>query len=195
MTLDDVLLRSRGALDLMVGRRAEGWRRLDLSPDGFWDSFAAIPATLPALFVISLAHANWLIGQGVDAGAAGASAGLVAAEVANWLVTIAAVVLAARAVVPGRVTPLVVALNWSSVPFAYARAVPAALSLLTGMGEGIALLMLVVTLASLVLYWRLLAAASEAGALVTTAFYGGTIALGYALMGGAQSLLGLDPAG
>ena len=191
---EDVLLRSQGALDLMLGRRDRGWSRLDLSADGFWNSFLAIPVCAPALLVILLTHARWLAAGGVEASTAAMLVVLIATELANWVLTLLAVVLLARPLGLGqRVSHLVVALNWGSVTFAYLRALPAALALLVGLGEGLAVAMLTITLVSLVLYWRLLAAAMEADAARTTAVFVATVALGYGLTSAVQSAFGLVP--
>ena len=195
MTLDQVLTRVQGAYDLIRGRRDVGWRRLDLSADGFWNSFLAIPVTVPALLVTWLSHAGWLAANGVEASVGAAVASLALVELVNWLVTIGAFMALAPLLGWGdRVVPGVIALNWGSVLLAYVQAIPSALSLLVGPGEGPAFITLVVLLITLAAYWRLVSAALERPPLIVTAAFLASIALGYAIASAGQSLFGLSPA-
>ena len=192
--IDEVIERSLGALDLMLGRRQGGWDRLDVSADGFWNSFLAIPACAPAILIILLSHTRWLQSAGIEASTPAVLGMLVVIELANWVLTLLIVALLARPLgIADRIPHLVVALNWGSVTFAYARAIPSALTLVTGVGEFLAVAMLVLTVAMLVLYWRLLAAAANATVAVPTALFIATVAFGYALSIAAQSSLGLVP--
>ena len=54
-TLDDVVRFFNGAFLLMAGK-ADGLKRLDLSADGFWQSFAAVIVALPPLALSWLAY-------------------------------------------------------------------------------------------------------------------------------------------
>ena len=188
-----MFLRSQGALDLMLGRQDRGWSRLDLSADGFWNSFLAILVCVPALLVILISHARWLQSSGVEVGVGTVVASLLAVEFFNWIVTLLIVVALARPLrVGGRITHLVVALNWGSVTFAYLRAVPAALALVFGLGEGLAVMMLVLTVVTLVLYWRLLSAAAAPGPVAAMLFVV-TVGFGYVLSTVSQDMLGIAP--
>ena len=194
-TFDTVLTRADGAIDLVMGRRREGWAKLDVSADGFWNSFLAIPACAPALVVTWLAHGRYLL----DGGAAVSMGGLVVAlaiiEVAIWLLTIGLfVALAGPFRLSDRLVPTVIAVNWASVPIAYARAVPAAIALLVGMGPGIAFVTLVVEVLILIAYWRVLGAALERGVSVVLAAFLATLVVGYALADLGHRLFGLLPA-
>ena len=193
--MDALLTRVDGALDLAVGRRGNGWAKLDVSADGFWNSFTAIPACLPALLVTWLAHGALLAQEGARVTPAGLVLSLALIELAIWLMTIGLVLLAARPLGWGeRAVPAVIALNWASVPIAYARAVPAALVLLLGMGEGIAFVMLVVEVLILVAFWRVLAAALERPAVMVTGVFLGALVLGYTLADWGHRAFGLLPA-
>ena len=192
--IDEALIRSHGAIDLMLGRRDEGWRRLDTSADGFWNSFLAIPITAPALLVIFLSYARLLVEAGIEMSVGGIVSILALIGVVNWLASVLVIVLLARPLGVGhRTSHLVVAVNWASVAIAYARAVPASLTLLVGNGPTLATLMVVIEVVTLVLYWRVLSAASEASPLVPTVMFVVTITLGYALTVAMQTSLGLSP--
>ena len=192
--METVLTRVDGALDLVVGRRDSGWRKLDLSADGFWNSFLAIPVCVPALLVTWLAHGTILAEAGTRVTPAGLVLSLALIELLIWFATLALIALVARPLGwAERVVPVVIALNWASVPVAYARAVPSALLLLVGMGEGIAFVMLVVEVMIMVAYWRVLAAALDRPAVMTTLVFLATFVLGYALADWGHQAFGLLP--
>ena len=194
MSFDDVLTRVQGAIDLIRGREALGWKRLDLSADGFWNSFLAIPVCLPAFLVVWIAHTQWLAADGGNAASPGAVIALAGIEVAVWIATIALVfALASMLGFSDRAVPTVIAANWGSVVFAYVQAVPAALALLVGVGPGVGFVSIVIMVAVLVAYWRLLAAALERPAPLVGALFVSSIALGYALSSWGQSAFGLLP--
>ena len=192
---DTVLTRADGAIDLALGRPREGWSKLDVSADGFWNSFRAIPWCLPALLVTWLAHGQWLIAEGVRATPGGIVASLAVIEIVLWLLTIALfVALAGPLRLGDRLVPTVIAVNWASVPIAYARAVPASIALLVGMGPGIAFVTLVVEVLILVAYWRVLGASLLRGVPMVLGVFLGTLVVGYALSDWGRHLFGLLPA-
>ena len=179
----------------MVGRRREGWAKLDVSADGFWNSFLAIPAALPALMVTWASHGRFLMDGGAVVSPAALVISLALIELAIWLLTLALFAGAARPLGwADRTVPGIIALNWGSVPIAYARAVPAAMIVVLGMGPGLAFVMLVVEAIILVAYWRLLAAALERPALVVTGVFLASLVVGFALSDWGHGLFGLLPA-
>lgn len=191
---DVLLTRADGAIDLVMGRRREGWAKLDVSADGFWNSFLALPACLPALLVTWLAHGRFIVGQGSEVSPGALVASLALIEAAIWLVTIGLfVALAGPLKLTDRLVPAVIAVNWASVPIAYARAVPASIALLAGMGPGIAFVTLVIEVLILVAYWRLLGAALERGVPMVLGMFLGTLVIGYALADAGHGLFGLVP--
>ena len=194
MTLDDVLTRVQGAIDLIRGKEGAGWRRLDLSADGFCNSFLALPVCIPAFAVVWAAHARWLAAAGSDASLGQTLTALAAIEVVSWVATLALFVpLASLLDWRGRVVPAVIAANWGAVLFAYVYAVPAVLTLLIGPEPGVAFVSLVISLGVLVAYWRLLAAALERPAPAVAATFMATVALSYFIAEGGQSMMGLLP--
>ena len=191
--LDTLLTRADGAIDLALGRRREGWSKLDLSADGFWNSFLAIPACLPALLVIWLSRSDLMIGQGarMSPGALVGSFALI--ELTIWMLTIGLfVALAGPLRLADRLVPTVIAVNWASVPIAYAQAVPAAIALLIGWGPGVVFLMLVFEVLVLVALWRILAASLERRPRTVLGVFLATLVAGYALATAGQDLLGLS---
>ena len=196
MTFDEIGTRVQGAIDLIRGREDAGWRRLDLSADGFWNSFLALPVCLPAFLVIWLSHTRWLAAAGSEASAGGAVLALALIEVVTWLATLALFLpLATLLDWRERVVPAVIAANWGSVLFAYVYAVPAALALTVGLGPGTAFVSLVIMVGVFVAYWRLLAAALQRPAPAVAATFIATIALSYMINDGGQTVLGLMPEG
>ena len=192
--MDALLTRADGAIDLVLGRRERGWAKLDVSADGFWNSFLAIPACVPALLITWLAHGQFLATTGSELGTGGLVLSLAVIEVVIWLVSIALFLALARPFGwTDRAVPTVIAVNWASVPIAYARSVPAAIILLTGMGEGLAFVTLVVEVLILVAYWRLLAAALERSAPVVAGVFLATLVLGYTLADWGHRAFGLLP--
>ena len=194
MTLDEALTRVQGAVDLMRGREDAGWRRLDLTADGFWNSFLAIPLCIPALVVVWISHAQWLAANGGEGRLPGTLVSLAAIDLIGWVATLAALVpLASVLGWRERLVATIIATNWASVVFAYAQAVPRALSLLVGSGPGIAFITLIVTLGVLAAYWRLLAASIGRATLAVAATFIATFALGYLISAQGQAMLGMLP--
>ena len=198
MTMDEVLTRVQGSVDLLAGRSELGWRRLDVSPDGFWNSFVAIPASLPALLLLWLSHASWLTeaGSTSDRSIGYVVGALATIEVVVWLLTVALFLFIAKPMRWGdRAVQTIIAVNWASVLFAYVRAVPAALALLVGLGEGISFLTVVVALITVVAYGRLLTVAIARPLPVVAGVFVASIALGFVLSDAGYTLFGLEHPG
>lgn len=142
---------------LMQGR-ADAVRSLDLSADGFWNSFFAIIVALPALFAL------WT-GEAIDlapgAGAFGERFGLVlrfaVIEAFAWVLPIVAVAwVLHRMGLRDRVAAFVIANNWGTALIIWAI-LPAILlhSLAPSLAGVAVLILLLLFIASLVLFWRL----------------------------------------
>ncbi len=92
-TIEQIQAYMAAAWRMMMGR-TEGLRMLDLSADGFWNSFLAIPVALPPLVV------GW-VGVVNDFGAAGFGGRLsvllrlAVIDVACWVVPLAALAVLA----------------------------------------------------------------------------------------------------
>lgn len=153
-----------GAWAVMNGR-PQGLRRLDLTIDGFWRSFAALLLVLPpALLVVAVDPAGLL----EDGAAAPRDAGFLLRKAAGLAVDFAAfpliLALVARPLgLAGRYVPFVVARNWGSVIVA-ALFGAAALPALFGLISGEVLAMLLLLLFALSLRFSYLVARTALGA-------------------------------
>lgn len=144
-----------GAWLLMTGRR-DGLGRLDLSADGFWNSFFAIVVALPALIVGWVEVANGLGGESF-AMRLSVVLRMAAVDLLSWILPIVLLALVARPLgIAHRFVPYVVATNWGSALFVWMMLPPAILDLfLPGAKDVSALLSLLLFVATLVLSWRL----------------------------------------
>ncbi|MGC4024459.1 MAG: transporter [Mesorhizobium sp.] len=162
-----------GAARMMFGK-PDGLRRMDLSLDGFWDSFLAIPLAAPPLLVGWIASTSDYLAK---PGASGSQLSIVAAngviELAAWIIPILLLGLVARvAGIADRFIPYVVATNWASVIIAWYMLPISLLRLVTPESQDIiASVSLVFFLTTMVLVWRLTNAAIGKGAAVSTAVF------------------------
>ncbi len=156
--LDEVLYYLNG-IYLLLKQKQEGFGWLDLTLRGLVRSFWAFAWCLPAFAVI---WASWrlyyLAGMpaGTPAGA-GFVIRLLVIDIVGWLLPLVLLVALARLLGYGRfLATVVTASNWISVPFAYAAALPFALSLVLPQSAPFAgLLLYAVFGASVVLQFRL----------------------------------------
>jgi len=183
-----------GAVRMMFGK-PDGLRRMDLSVDGFWDSFMAIPLAAPPLLVGWIASAgDYLAKPGTD----GSRLSIVAAngvvELAAWIIPLLLLGLVARAGgIADRFIPYVVSTNWASVIIAWYMLPISLLRLLTPESQDlIASLSLVFFLATMVFVWRLTNAAIGKGAAVSTAVFTAMFVVSIATVYLFAWLLGID---
>ena len=166
---------SRGAWRLMLGK-PDGLRLLDLTADGFWNSFFAILIAAPALIIGWVGISDELALQSaVAASRFGIIARLALVEIGAWILPLVAFALVARrAGVGDRFVHYVVASNWTSAIIAWVM-LPAALShMLAPAAQGLtSLLSLVLFMLSMVFSWRMTNAAIGKGAAVGTAVFAG----------------------
>ncbi len=182
-----------GAWRLMLGR-ADGLDRLDLSADGFWNSFFAMVVSLPALAAGWVAVANRLGGAELE-GRIGVLLRLATIDAIAWVAPLALLALAARpAGIAHRFVPYVVASNWGSALLIWVMAPVSLLELmLPGATEVLDALSLLLFLATLVLSWRLTHAAIGMGAAVTSAVFGGILVASLVIVLTLQAIMGLSP--
>ncbi|MCB1446141.1 MAG: hypothetical protein KDJ87_10205 [Rhizobiaceae bacterium] len=120
--LEEVGYYLRG-LWLLVGGKPEGFQYLDFSERGFWRSWWAILFCLPPALLSWASFRIYFLSQRPQGTETGLDfyVKLAVIEAANWLLPILLVLLLARVAGFGRAAmPLIVALNWLSVPLQWA---------------------------------------------------------------------------
>lgn len=182
-----------GAWRMMTGRR-DGLRLLDLSLDGFWNSFFAIIVALPVMLAGWVSMAADL--TGVDASFAlrlSMVLRLAIVDIGAWLVPVVALAVAAPYIgVRDRFVPYVVASNWGSVLYAWFMLPPNLLRLIwPDATEPVTLLALIIFLICLALSWRLTDAAIGKGAGIATAVFAGMLIASIVTLFALQALLGV----
>lgn len=173
--------------------QAEGLRLLDLSADGFWNSFFAIVVALPAMVVGWVGLANELAGPDALAARFGLLVRLAAVDIGTWILPLIVLALVARpAGISGRFVPYVVASNWASAIIAWMM-VPAALArlVLPAAEEFVGVVSLVLFVLSLVFSWRMTNAAIARGAAVATAVFVSMFAVSLGVLFWLQAMLGV----
>ncbi|WPE18920.1 hypothetical protein [Shinella zoogloeoides] len=156
--LDEVLYYLNG-IYLLLKQKQEGFGWLDLTSRGLARSFWAFVWCLPAFAVI---WASWRLYY-LAGMPAGTTAGLgflskvLLIEITGWLMPLVLLLALARPLGYGKhLATVVTASNWISVPFAYAMALPVALSLILPQSVLLAgLLLYAVFGASVMLQFRL----------------------------------------
>ena len=160
LTLSEILRHLSGAWLLMVGR-SEGLKRLDLTADGFWTSFAAILVALPPVAL------SWLEfeesarpDRPAAAGPAFVYAAHALADLTAWLLPVIVILFVAERVGASRkIVPLVVATNWGGALIAWIMAPCWLFAMLVGSPQAVSLFGLVTSVASIALTVRLVSTA------------------------------------
>ncbi len=176
----------------MIGK-ADGLRLLDLSVDGFWNSFFAIVVALPAMIVSWVGIANEIGDPDAFAGRAGMVVQLAAIDIGTWVLPLVGLALIApRVGIGGRFVHYVVASNWASAIVAWLM-LPSALARLVipAANQAIGLLSLALFIVTMVLTWRMTNAAIGRGAAVGTAVFVGMFVASLIVLFALQALLGV----
>ncbi|TPI43639.1 transporter [Mesorhizobium sp. B2-9-1] len=193
LSTDETYASLTGAWRLMFGR-ADGLRLLDLSADGFWNSFFAIVVAAPALIVGWVGIANEVGDPSAFAGRLGMLIRLATVDIGSWVLPLVALALVApRAGIGGRFVHYVVASNWASAIIAWLMLPSALLRLfLPSSSEIASLLSLALFALSMVLTWRMTNTTIGKGAAVGTAVFVGMFIASLLVLFGLQALLGID---
>ncbi|MCB8840120.1 hypothetical protein [Aurantimonas sp. VKM B-3413] len=154
---EDIVRFFSGALLLMAGK-TDGLRRLDVSADGFWQSFSAIIVALPPVAL------SWVEFEGVERVGPRAELGVLHvygahafADLLAWLLPIFILMITARHIgYSKKIAPLVIATNWGGALLAWAFAPYWVILMLFGQNEATAVVGLLVTIASIALTMRLI---------------------------------------
>lgn len=200
LSVDETSSSLNGAWRLMLGK-ADGLRLLDLSADGFWNSFFAIVVAAPAMIVGWVGTANEIGDPNAFAGRLGMLIRLATVDLGSWLLPLVVLALvASRAGIGDRFVHYVVASNWASAITAWMLLPSALIRLFLPSGNPVAeLVWLVLVVLSLVLSWRMTNAAIGKGAAVGSAVFAGMLVVSLAVLFGLVALLGItvptaDPA-
>jgi len=192
LSVDETSSSLTGAWRLMLGK-ADGLRLLDLSADGFWNSFFAIVVAAPAMIVGWVGTANEIGDPNAFAGRLGMLIRLATVDLGSWLLPLVALALvASRAGIGDRFVHYVVASNWASAITAWMLLPSALIRLFLPSGNPVAeLVWLVLVVLSLVLTWRMTNAAIGKGAAVGSAVFAGMLVVSLAVLFGLVALLGI----
>ena len=181
---------------LMTGK-PDALRLLDVTADGFWNSFFAIPISLPALMLGWLAISNEMGAAGLGE-KLGIVARLAVVDIGAWVIPLCGLaLLARRAGIANRFVHYVVASNWASAIVVWAMLPPALLRLFApGTANDFAsLLSLALFGLTMALVWRLTNAVIGMGAAVATAVFAAMFVASLTVLLALQSLLGLSTPG
>ena len=192
LSVDETSSSLTGAWRLMLGK-ADGLRLLDLSADGFWNSFFAIVVAAPAMIVGWVGTANEIGDPNAFAGRLGMLIRLATVDLGSWLLPLVALALvASRAGIGDRFVHYVVASNWASAITAWMLLPSALIRLFLPSGNPVAeLVWLALVVLSLVLTWRMTNAAIGKGAAVGSAVFAGMLVVSLAVLFGLVALLGI----
>ncbi len=182
-----------GAWRMLLGR-ADGLKLLDLTADGFWNSFFAMVVAAPPLVVGWVALANELVALGDDfGGRLSIVLRLAVTDFSVWVVPLVALAaVARRAGIADRFVHLVVAGNWSSAVVAWIMLPPSLIDLFApGLANVTTLVSLALFLLTIVLTWRMTNVALGKGPAVATAGIGRMLAVAVAVRFLLQSAFGL----
>ncbi|UVC16060.1 transporter [Mesorhizobium onobrychidis] len=192
LSSDETYASLNGAWRLMLGK-ADGLRQLDLSADGFWNSFFAIVVAAPALIVGWVGLANEIGDPSAFAGRFSMLIRLATVDVGAWVLPLVGLALVApRAGIGGRFVHYVVASNWASAIIAWMM-LPAALIrlFLPSTNEFAVLASLLLFALSMILTWRMTNVAIGRGAAVGTAVFAGMFVASLVVLFGLEALLGI----
>lgn len=182
-----------GVWRMMMGRE-DGLKLLDLSADGFWNSFFAIVVALPPMTVAWVGAANGIAGFDTFGTRLALVTRLFIADIGAWVVPLGILALVSgMAGIADRFVHYVVATNWASALFAWIMVPPALLRLFApGVEEAAAFLSLILFVVTLVLFWRLTVVAIAKGTLAGSAVFVGMLVASIAALLVLQSILGLS---
>lgn len=190
---DEIQAGLTGSWRMMLGR-SDGIGMLDLSADGFWNSFYAMVVALPPLFVMWTTFA-------VEASPVPAEldhrisllARLALIDLAAWVVPLVLLALVtARLGIRDRFVLYVVSTNWASGIIAWLILPPVVLrALAPSTTPFAALLSLLIFAVSMVLIWRLTNIALGKGAAVATAVFSGMVVVSLVVVYALEWLLAI----
>lgn len=159
---------------MMLGK-PDGIRLLDISADGFWNSFFAIAIALPALIAGWVSIANAFSPSHMMFGARLLlMLQLAVVDIGTWVLPLVAFAVAVRpAGLTDRFAHYVISSNWGSALFAWMMLPPTLLRLFFPATDDVAsAISIFLFIVSLVLTWRLTNSALGKGAAIASAVFG-----------------------
>lgn len=192
LSSDETYASLAGAWRLMLGK-ADGLRQLDLSADGFWNSFFAIVVAAPALIVGWVGTANQIGDPAAFAGRLGMLIRLATVDLSSWMLPLFALALVApRVGIGDRFVHYVVASNWASAITAWIMLPSALIQLvLPPPNEFSDLVWLSLLALSLVLTWRMTIAVIGKGVAVGAAVFAGMLVASFVVLYSLATVLGI----
>ncbi len=193
--IDDIFRYLTGVWRMMTGR-PDGIRLLDLSADGFWNSFFAIAVALPALMVGWAGIANELgANPDIFGGKLSILLRVALVDLGAWVLPLALLgAIAPLAGVADRFVHYVVASNWASALLIWLMLPAALLRLFAPSLQGVAeMLSLALFAVSMALTWRLTNVALGKGPWIATAIFAGMFVASLVILFILQGALGLSP--
>lgn len=190
----DIQLYMAGAWRMMTGRR-DGLRMLDISGDGFWNSFHAILVAAPIMFVGWVPLANEIMGPDARfAERAFCVIRLALVDIGSWVLPLAALVAFAGPLgVRDRVVHYVVASNWGSAVLVWFMLPASLMRLVWPDARDMAIaISLGIFLATLVLSWRLTNVAIDKGPGLATGVFTGMLFASIFTLFSLQKILGVS---
>jgi hypothetical protein len=196
MPPSDYVQRHLAAAWQMMNGRADGLRALDISADGFWNSFFGIVVALPPLIVSWVSYAD-LSQQDLSETFRDRMAvvgKLAVIDLASWVVPIIGLALVAkRAGLADRFVHYVVASNWSTAIIAWLMVPPSIVLLFApDAREFASLLSLVLFILSLIFDWRMTNTALGKGAAIATGLFASMVAASLAILLALQWLFDIQ---
>jgi hypothetical protein len=175
--------------------KADGIKLLDISADGFWNSFFAIAVALPAMIAGWAALTNSVAPVGVTfATRLSIMLKLATIDLGTWILPIIAFLIAARpAGLSDKVAHYVISSNWGSALIVWMMLPPVLLQMFVpGTEDVAAVISLGLFALSLFLGWRLTNAALGKGAGVATAVFFAMFVVSLVVLYALQFALGIQ---
>jgi hypothetical protein len=182
-----------GVWRMMLGK-PDGLKLLDLSADGFWNSFFAMLVALPPLVVGWVSFANDLAALTDDfGGRLSIVLRLATIDFATWVAPLLVLVVVVKQVgIADRFVHLVVSSNWASALISWFMLPPSLIGLLLpGAGSLNDFLSLIFFVAAMVLSWRVTNTAIGRGPAIATAIFAGMFVVSLFTLFLLQGALGL----
>jgi hypothetical protein len=189
---EQIQIHLTGVWRMMTGK-PDGIRFLDLSADGFWNSFFAIVVALPALMVGWVGIANELGADPLFGSRVSILLRTAIVDIGSWVLPLLLLgIVAGPAGLRDRFVHYVVASNWASALIVWLM-LPATLTRLFApeLRDFADLLSLAIFGISLILTWRLTNAAIGKGPVVATGVFAGMFVASVIVLLALQAAVGL----